>query len=114
MKFVHQVLSDQGLIRTVFLKAYPVDFANSLKDAQDPDKLLDEMLDRLFSFPLSDEQRSYLRKYLVPEGSPDYEWEGAWYEYKNDPDNLVKRYLVENKLGKLLTAACDLSEFQLM
>jgi hypothetical protein len=114
MKFIHSILSNRGLIRVSYLKANGVDFANSLENAEDPEQLINDLVDRLYPIDLTDEQKAYLKEYLVEKGQEDYIWSGAWYEYKNDPDNIIKRNGVERKLAQLLTAACDLSEFQLM
>lgn len=113
-RFVHRIMSDKGLIRTVLLKAYGLDYATQLEGQDDPNKVIEDLCQRFYPFEVTTEQKEMLKQYLVSEGQGDYVWGNAWYEYLEDPDNVIKSYGVENKLSKLISAATDLPEFQLM
>ena len=82
---------------------------SKLNDPLDPNELIIELTNLLLPFPISTNQKEYLKEILIP-GLPDFEWTVEYGEYLGDPDNDDKRLSVENKLVALLGAILKMPE----
>jgi len=88
-------------------------YAAKIENALDPNLLIEGIANNLFTYPISTEQRDYLKEILIP-GLPDFEWTVEYGDFLADPDSLEKRVAITNKLVALLSAMVEMPEFQLM
>ncbi|MEA5460293.1 DUF1800 domain-containing protein [Arcicella sp. LKC2W] len=82
-------------------------------DPKDPYKMVRELTDALFSFPLTDDQVKYLVEQPLMAGAPYYEWVTIWDEYTNAPTNNTKKNNAKTRLDRLVTFILRLAEFQM-
>lgn len=90
-----------------------LDIAAGVNDAHDPNILIQELTDRMFNYPFSQEQLNALKEILIP-GLPDFEWTVEYSEYLANPSDEALRISVENKLRNLIGTMVQMSEFQIM
>ena len=90
-----------------------LDIAAGVNDAHDPNILIQELTDRMFNYPISQEQLNALKEILIP-GLPDFEWTVEYSEYLANPSDEALRISVENKLRNLIGTMVQMSEFQIM
>ena len=91
----------------------PIAFADQVSDPTDPNILIDEFSQALFPFPITTNQKNFLKETLIP-GLPDYEWTIEWTDYKANPTDQTKLTAVKTKLQQLLKFMIDMAEYQLM
>ena len=84
-----------------------------IDDSHDPNILIQELTNRMFNYPISQEQLNALKEILIP-GLPDFEWSVEYSEYLANPSDEALRISVENKLRNLIGTMVQMSEFQIM
>ncbi len=82
-------------------------------DPTDPYKMVRELTDTVFSFPLTDEQVKYLVEQPLMAGSPYYEWTSIWNDYTKTPNDAVKKNAAKTHLDRLMTFVLRLAEYQM-
>jgi uncharacterized protein (DUF1800 family) len=115
-------LSNRLLFATVLLNGIQADrlrlntdlliMIDSIDDANDPNKLIDHLVTLFLPKEISDEQKDYLKSILIP-GLPDYEWTLEYDLYLSNPDNLLLKTGVQNRLKGMFYALLSLPEYQL-
>lgn len=90
-----------------------LDIAASINNAIDPNTLINELANRLFNFPIQQNQVDSLKDILIP-GLPDFEWSVEYSNHLSDPSDTALKASVENKLKSLISVMVRMSEFQLM
>ncbi|KAA9333116.1 DUF1800 domain-containing protein [Hymenobacter busanensis] len=114
-QFSDLMVSTNGTTRSGFkLVADPVAFVESLPPAtaEDPNLLIQSLVDLLMPFPLTANQLAFLNDTLLP-GLPDFEWTTEWWDYLAAPTNTTKRNAVATKLRALLKVMLSQAEYQL-
>jgi uncharacterized protein (DUF1800 family) len=99
----------------VFMRKWGIDVlkvASEIENSNDPNILIQSLVDLLLPYPLTDIQMAYLKESLIP-GLPDFEWTLEYGAYLNDPTNEVIKVAVENQLRALFLTLLALPEFQL-
>ena len=89
-----------------------LDFIGTLNEPEDPNKLIDEISELIYAFPLTDTQKIYIKLVLLP-GLPDYEWTLEYQEYLSDPTNEDLANSVRNKLNLMIKVMIGLPEYNL-
>ena len=84
-----------------------------INDGHDPNILIQELTNRMFNYPISQEQLNELKEILIP-GLPDFEWTVEYTEYLANPSDEALRISVENKLRNVIGTMVQMSEFQIM
>ena len=84
----------------------------AIPNAEYPDEMIRSLCDIYLPYPLTEEQYVYLKDILIP-GLPDFEWTVEYGLYLGDPNNVVYKTAVENRLRALFIALMGLPEFQL-
>ncbi len=90
-----------------------IDYISTLENALDPNDLIYGIANNLFSYPISESQKDYLKEIIIP-GLPDFEWTVEYTEFLSDPTDLAKQQAINNKLVALFVAMLEMPEFQLM
>jgi len=88
------------------------EWAKQYPDADDPDKLIDNILTHLFTQPASLSLKSVL-KYSLLFGQPNSYWTQIWLDYINNPTDAVKKKTVTDRLQNAIKYITSLEEFQL-
>ncbi|MDN5204162.1 DUF1800 domain-containing protein [Fulvivirgaceae bacterium BMA10] len=90
----------------------PIAMAESVSQPSDPNILIQELIDLLYSIDLIQDQKDFLKEVLIP-GLPDFEWTVEWNNYKSDPDDPNKLAAVSSKLRALFSTMLSMAEYQL-
>ncbi|MBV9986123.1 MAG: DUF1800 family protein, partial [Chitinophagaceae bacterium] len=90
------------------------EFAKTLSNPGDPNKLIDDILTIIFRIDISAASKAQLKTDILLGGqSSDYYWTDAWNLYIATPGNVSNTTTVKNRLRDLLKYFMDLSEYQL-
>jgi hypothetical protein len=93
----------------------PVGYTKTLKNPADPNTLMNEVLDRIYSIALSQQSKDQLKKdFLLSGQEQDYYWTSAWNTYMSDPSNTSNYNIVYVRLVGLYKYFMNLAEYQLM
>ena len=90
----------------------PIPVVESIPNADDPNILIQTLIDISLPVDLNQEQKDFLKEVLIP-GLPDFEWTIEWNDYLADPTNQEKLIAVGNKLQALFSALMTIAEYQL-
>ena len=90
-----------------------IDYVSAIPNATDPNSLIYGIAENMFTYPISDDQKNYLKEVLIP-GLPDFEWTVEYGDFLSDPLNVEKRNAINNKLLSLFVTMLEMPEFQLM
>lgn len=110
-----RILIDHGINRDGFVFAVDVlRFAQSLQEPGDPDALISESLDILYSIPVDGASRRELKKNILLGGQEqDHYWTDAWNAFLSDKQNENSRAIVETRLKNLYRFIVNSPEYQL-
>ncbi len=107
--FVYWGFWSENLLTTVDL----LDHINSFASAEDPIKLVDDLVLYHLAYPVSEDVKNRMLLILLSgQISPHY-WTDAWIDYSKDPTNQMKRNTVEIRAKVLFQFLFQLAEFQL-
>ena len=96
------------------LRIDPVKFTETIPDAADPNKLINNILQFLYRVPISDAAKGRIKTaILLTNQAQDYYWSNAWNAYKADPTNMTKYDVVFLRLQTLYKYFMNLAEYQL-
>jgi len=91
-----------------------IKFARSLRNPEDPGKLISESLERLIALQIPGERLPELKKQILLTGQDqDHYWTDAWKEYLASPNDPGKRNIIETRLKKLYRYILNTPEYQL-
>jgi uncharacterized protein (DUF1800 family) len=92
-----------------------IEFAKTLSDPGDPNKLIDDILTIIYRIDISAASKAQLKTDILLGGqSSDYYWTDAWNLYISTPGNTSNTNTVRTRLRDLLKYFMDLSEYQLV
>lgn len=90
------------------------EFAKTLSNPGDPNKLIDDILTIIFRIDISAASKQQLKTDILLGGqSSDYYWTDAWNLFISNPGNASNTSTVKNRIRDLLKYFMDLSEYQL-
>ena len=96
----------------------PVRFAASLPYPGDPDRLISDSVQALYSVSLPPESLQFIKTSILLSGlegmASDHYWTNAWAALQDHPDDRANRNVVTNKLKTLYRHLMELPEYQLM
>jgi uncharacterized protein (DUF1800 family) len=97
------------------IKIDPVTFAKGLSNPGNPNKLISDSLDLMFSVPLSDASKASIKKQILLTGQEnDQYWTDAWIAYLANPAVTGMPYMtVLTRLRSLYKYFMELAEYQL-
>lgn len=87
--------------------------AASIQNSQDPNILINGLVERLFNYNITQQQTDSLKAVLI-DGLPDFEWTVEYSEYLANPTNTSLAISVDKKLRNLISVMVQMSEFQIM
>jgi uncharacterized protein (DUF1800 family) len=112
--FTDRLIADGITMDGVTIKIDPISFAMKLPDAGDPNKLINDSLDILFRYPVSDSSKEFIKRSILLSGqSEDYYWTNAWNFYKSNPTDDMAKTTVLIRLQALYKYLMNLPEYHL-
>ena len=91
----------------------PIAFADGLSNPADPNALITDSLAMLYSIPVSQALKDFLKTILLSGQSTDIYWTIAWTDYKNNPSNASFYKIVLTRLLAFYKYLMNLAEYQL-
>jgi uncharacterized protein (DUF1800 family) len=92
----------------------PVAFAKTFPNPGDPNALINDMLEIIYSVPLSDATKETIKKSILLSGQDqDYYWSNAWFAYIATPNDQMAFQTVYTRLRDLCKYFMNLPEYQL-
>jgi uncharacterized protein (DUF1800 family) len=91
-----------------------VAYTTTLTAADDPDLLIQEVIDRHYSEDVSQTVKDYLKSILLSGQISNSYWTNAWTTYLSDPTNVMNYNIVATRLKSMYQYIMDLSEYQLV
>ncbi len=88
-------------------------FVQTLSDPTDPNKLINDSLDILFSIDTDTALFNYLKSILLSGQLTDSYWTSAWSDYTAQPGNQTYLNIVKTRLTQMFKYLLDLAEYQL-
>jgi uncharacterized protein (DUF1800 family) len=90
-------------------------YAKTIANADDPNVLINQLIDRLFRMDLTANSKAQLKRDILLSGqTSDYYWSNAWNLYLSTPTDAANTTNVRNKLRSLINYLMNLPEYQLM
>lgn len=87
--------------------------AELFDNPEDPDLLLNDLIEHMYTLPVSTEIRTYLKSILLAGQANNSYWTDPWNDYLNDPTNTTKKNTVNYRLISVIKFLMNLGEFQL-
>jgi uncharacterized protein (DUF1800 family) len=88
-------------------------FASTLSDPANPNTLINESLEVLFTIDITQQVRDFLKSILLSGQTSDSYWTDAWVTYKANTSNTTNRNIVLNRLQSMYKYLMNLPEYQL-
>jgi len=88
-------------------------YTENLKNPGNPNLLIQDILDLLYAIEVPSDVRQFLKSILLSGQSTDSYWTDAWNNYKANPNNLVAKNLVLNRLTSFFKYVLNQPEYQL-
>jgi uncharacterized protein (DUF1800 family) len=96
------------------IKIDPIAFAKKMSNPSDPNVLISDVLDYIYSVPLSEASRNTVKKNILLSGQDqDYYWSNAWNAYIANPADNMAFQIVNMRLRDLLKYFMNLAEYHL-
>lgn len=92
------------------LKIPVLDFIDALSDPRDINKLLEDLNQYIFPYPLTNTQIAYLKDVIL-NGLPEYEWTDEYDQYIANKSNKPIVDAIDAKVRKLFVVMLNLPEF---
>lgn len=92
----------------------PIAFADQLANPGDPNLLINQSLEILLRYPLSESAKEFIKRSILLSGqTQDYYWTNAWDTYKANPSDPGNRTTVLTRLRSLYKYMMNLPEYHL-
>jgi len=88
-------------------------FVNSLSDPANPNTLISDSLDIIYSITITQQVRDFLKSILLSGQASDSYWTDAWNNYKGNSGNTMNRNIVLSRLQSMFKYLMNLPEYQL-
>jgi uncharacterized protein (DUF1800 family) len=113
-RFTDQIVSPGYTRNNKKIQLDPVGFAKTLPNATDPNALINDSLDILYTVPLTDATKQTIKKNILLSGQDqDYYWSNAWIAYLATPNDQMAYQTVYTRLRDLYKYFMNLPEYQL-
>lgn len=88
-------------------------FVSSLSDPSNPNTLINDSLEILYTIDITQQVRDFLKSILLSGQTSDSYWTDAWVTYKANTSNTTNRNIVLNRLQSMYKYLMNLPEYQL-
>ncbi len=113
--FVDVMASNTGIVASnAKILIDPITLAKKFPHPEDPDILIDEIVEYLYAIPISSTTKEQLKISTLLSGQlSDHYWTDAWSAFESDPEDVANKNSVSIRLRTLLKALMNGAEFQL-
>ena len=92
----------------------PIAFANQMADPGNPNLLINQSLEILLRYPLSESAKEFIKRSILLSGQyQDHYWTDAWDAYKANPANAGNKAIVLSRLKTFYKYIMNLPEYHL-
>lgn len=114
-KLITDLMISYGYTNSGFRIIFDViSFTKNIPEAEDPNKLIDNILTIFYSIDLLPETKQQIKTEILLSGqSEDFYWTNAWQDHINDPSNTSYLNIVKLRLTLLYQRLMNLEEYQL-
>jgi len=92
----------------------PIAFATQLANPGDPNLLINQSLEILLRYPLSESAKEFIKRSILLSGQlQDYYWTNAWDAYKANPTDAGSKAIVLSRLKAFYKYIMNLPEYHL-
>ncbi len=92
----------------------PIAFADQLANPGDPNQLINQSLEIMLRYPLSESAKEFIKRSILLSGQlQDYYWTNAWDAYKANPSDMAARQIVYTRLQAFYKYIMNLPEYHL-
>lgn len=91
----------------------PVAFAAQFSMPGDPNVLIEESLELIYSISVSQQLKDFLKSILLSGQSNDYYWTNAWNAHRSNPSDNSAKQIVVSRLQSMYKYLMNLAEYQL-
>lgn len=114
ISFVRDMMGNGYTSSGFTLKLDLLAFVAGLPNPSDPNLLISELTDLLYSIPVSQTYKDFLKGMLLNGQTMDYIWSNAWNDYVSDPLNQTFLTVVQTRLESLFDYMLTQAEFHLI
>jgi len=112
--FTDRMIADGSMNNNQTILIDPLAFANQFANPGDPNLLINDSLEILLRYPLSESGKEFVKRSLLLSGQlQDYYWTNAWDAYKANPADMMAREIVLARLRSLYKYIMNLPEYHL-
>lgn len=92
----------------------PIAFAEQFANPGNPNLLINDSLEILLRYPLSESAKEFIKRSLLLSGQlQDYYWTNAWDAYRANPNDMITKAIVSARLKALYKYIMNLPEYHL-
>jgi uncharacterized protein (DUF1800 family) len=91
----------------------PVAFAAQFSLPGDPNVLIEESLELIYSISVSQQLKDFLKSILLSGQTNDYYWTNAWNAHRSNPADASAKLIVASRLQSMYKYLMNLAEYQL-
>jgi hypothetical protein len=112
--FTDRMIADGVTSNSQTILIDPLAFATQLSSPGDPNLLINQSLEILLRYPLSESAKEFIKRSILLSGqSQDYYWTNAWDAYKANPTDAGNKATVVSRLKSLYKYIMNLPEYHL-
>jgi uncharacterized protein (DUF1800 family) len=112
--FTDRMIADGIMNNNQTIVIDPLAFAAQFANPGDPNILINDSLEILLRYPLSQSGREFIKRSLLLSGQlQDYYWTNAWDAYRANPADMMAREVVLARLRSLYKYIMNLPEYHL-
>jgi hypothetical protein len=112
--FTDRMIADGVTSNSQTILIDPLAFATQLASPGDPNLLINQSLEILLRYPLSESAKEFIKRSILLSGqSQDYYWTNAWDAYKANPTDAGNKATVVSRLKSLYKYIMNLPEYHL-
>ena len=112
--FTDRMIADGIMSNNQTIVIDPLAFAAQFANPGDPNLLINDSLEILLRYPLSESGKEFIKRSLLLSGQlQDYYWTNAWDAYKANPADMMAREIVLARLRSLYKYIMNLPEYHL-
>jgi len=112
--FTDRMIADGIMNNNEIIVIDPLAFAAQFANPGDPNLLINDSLEILLRYPVSESGKEFIKRSLLLSGQlQDYYWTNAWDAYKANPADMMAREIVLARLRSLYKYIMNLPEYHL-
>lgn len=112
--FTDRMIADGIMNNNQTIVIDPIAFTDQLANPGDPNLLINQSLEILLRYPLSESAKEFIKRSILLSGQlQDYYWTNAWDAYKANPSDAGTKAIVTSRLKAFYKYIMNLPEYHL-